>query len=242
MTSPTRPPAKTAAIILIVPTVPRRIIHRPAPLTRVMPNVPKSNTAKTKDTPNLLKPVMTLVKHGIRTGNVPTALTGTKNAVRTRLRPVKTTDMSTTVPALTKLNCANGMLLMPNAAMTRRPKIVRRIQRSRAVRAALLSAKIPAVMTAGNAVKPLVRPDMLILTRRPRAAQQAISKMETTIATIAQKANFTSVKRIPVTATLPVRLTAAWITAITAIPAVQKSIPNALTVVKTVILSGAQCR
>ena len=110
------------------------------------------------------------------------------------------------------------------------------------VRAAQSSAKTVAVMTVGNAVKLLVRQVMPILMRRPRAGRQDTSKTETIFVTTAHAESSINVKKIHVLVIPPVQVMAAWTTGIIATPAVQKSIPNVLTAVKTVISNGAQRR
>ena len=105
-----------------------------------------------------------------------------------------------------------------------------------------MSAKIPAVMTVGSAVKPLVRRVMPILTPRPRAGRQDTSKTETIFVTTAHAESSINAKKIHVSVIPPVRLTAAWTMEITAIPEARRNIRNAATVVKTVISNGVLLR
>lgn len=88
------------------------------------------------------------------------------------------------------------------------------------MRAELLLARIPVVMTAASVVYRAVRQDMLILMNRLRAGRWDTLKTVRITATIAPKANCTSAKKTRARAMTSVRLTAVWTTAITATAAV----------------------
>ena len=200
--------AKTTGIISVVRTVWRRTIPKPAHAMKVTPNVLPSNIVKTKATLNLHNHVMTSGRLGIRISNARTGLTGIKNAGRIRLRPAKTTVMSTTVPVPTRPNYANGIPLMPNAATIRHPRIVLPIRKSPAVRAVPLSVKIHAVTTADNAARPPVRADTTTLMRRLRAGRQDILRTARITVTIAHAESSINAKKIPAPVIPPAPVTA----------------------------------
>ena len=210
---------KTTDIILPVRTERLPIIPNPVTETKATQNAPRSNGAGTKDITKRLNPVMISDRHGIPKTNARTVWTCINPVLKTGPGLVRTTVMSTTVIVRTRRRFANGTAPMRNAATIRNQTDVRRIPKSRAVKAERLSEKTAAVMTAINAARLPVRRDMLIPMKKPRAGRADISKtwrMKMIIVCTAQKASFISGKKIRARDMTFVRLMAGLTTGITA--------------------------
>ena len=124
---------------------------------------------------------------------------------------------------------ANGTLLLPNAATIPNQTDVPRTRKSPAVKTARLSGRTPAVMTAINAARPLVRPVTPTPMNKLPAERADISKiwtMKTTTVCTAPAENSINGKKTPAPVMTSVRPMAELITGIIVIRETPKNIQN----------------